>query len=296
MKVLITDGISKEGLEILKKNNHDITEQFYKPEELIKVIPEYDGIIVRSATKVRKDAIDAGKNLKLIARAGTGIDNIDHEYARSKGIQVLNAPGENSASAAELVIAHMFALARFIPQANITMRKGEWNKKKYKGIELAGKTLGIIGFGRIGQIVAKMALGLGMKILVNDVAKAETALDVQYVEKEQLLKESDFISLHIPKLDKAMIGEAELKMMKNSAYLINDSRGNAIDETSLIAALDNDEIAGAGLDVFIPEPPTNTELINHPKISVTPHIGAATKEAQIRVGIHIANKVVSAFK
>jgi len=296
MKILIADGISPFGQEILKENNIDFDIQHYEHDELLKVIPEYDGILVRSATKVPQDIIDAGKNLKLIARGGTGIDNIDHEYAKSKGIPVLNTPGANSASVSELVFAHMFALARFIPQANITMRKGEWNKKAYKGFELAGKTLGIVGFGRIGQITAKMALAFGMKVLAYDLADIQTDLDVKIVTKEELLRESDFITLHVPKQAQNFITKTELELMKPTAFLINTARGGVVNEEDLLEALNTGKIAGVGLDAFLNEPNPNPELVNHPKVSVTPHIGASTKEAQDRVGIQIAEKIVAVLK
>ena len=293
MKILITDGISPFGQEILRDNGVDFDIQHYEHDELLKVIPEYDGILVRSATKVPKDIIDAGKNLKLIARGGTGIDNIDHQYAKSKGIPVLNTPGANSASVSELVFAHMFALARFIPQANITMRKGEWNKKSYKGVELKGKTLGIVGFGKIGQITANMALSLGMSVLAYDLAEIKTDLDIKIVSKEELLKESDFITLHVPKQAQNFITKAEFELMKPTVFLINTSRGGVVDEEDLLEALNNGKIAGAGIDAFLNEPTPNSELVNHPKVSCTPHIGASTKEAQDRVGIQIAEKIVA---
>ena len=293
MKILITDGISPFGQEILRDNGIDFDIQHYEHDELLKVIPEYDGILVRSATKVPKDIIDAGKNLKLIARGGTGIDNIDHQYAKSKGIPVLNTPGANSASVSELVFAHMFALARFIPQANITMRKGEWNKKSYKGVELKGKTLGIVGFGKIGQITANMALSLGMSVLAYDLAGIKTDLDIKIVSKEELLKESDFITLHVPKQAQNFITKAEFELMKPTVFLINTSRGGVVNEEDLLEALNNGKIAGAGIDAFLNEPTPNPELVNHPKVSCTPHIGASTKEAQDRVGIQIAEKIVA---
>jgi len=293
MKILITDGISPFGQEILRDNGIDFDIQHYEHDELLKVIPEYDGILVRSATKIPKDIIDAGKNLKLIARGGTGIDNIDHQYAKSKGIPVLNTPGANSASVSELVFAHMFALARFIPQANITMRKGEWNKKSYKGVELKGKTLGIVGFGKIGQITANMALSLGMSVLAYDLAEIKTDLDIKIVSKKELLKESDFITLHVPKQAQNFITKAEFELMKPTVFLINTSRGGVVNEEDLLEALNNGKIAGAGIDAFLNEPTPNPELVNHPKVSCTPHIGASTKEAQDRVGIQIAEKIVA---
>lgn len=296
MKILITDGLSPKGQQILKENGIDFDIQHYELDELIKVIPQYDGILVRSATKVPKAVIDSGKNLKLIARGGAGIDNIDHEYAHSKGIPVLNTPGANSASVAELVFAHLFALARHIPQANITMRKGEWRKKEYKGIEIADKTLGIIGFGKIGKIVAKMALGLSMKVLVFDIAKVETDLDVEIVTKEELLKNSDFVTLHIPKTPEPFITKKEIDMMKDGVYIINCARGGVVSEKDLLDALNSGKVGGAGIDVWEEEPTKNLDLINHPRVSATPHIGASTVEAQDRVGIEIANKIVETFE
>lgn len=296
MKILITDGISKYGQEILSKAGIDFDIKHYELEELIKVIPEYEGILVRSATKVPREVIDAGKKLKLIARGGAGIDNIDHKYARSIGIPVLNTPGANSASVSELVFAHLFALARFIPQANITMRNSEWNKKAYKGIELAGKTIGIMGFGKIGQITAKMALGLDMKVLAFDIADIKTDLDVTMTSKEDVLKNSDFITLHVPKMAEPFITEKDINMMKDGVFIINCARGGVVDEKVLLDALNSDKVGGAGIDVWMEEPTKNIELISHPKVSATPHIGAATAEAQDRVGIEIANKIAETFQ
>jgi D-3-phosphoglycerate dehydrogenase len=296
MKILITDGISASGQTILETAGIDFDLQHYELDELIKVIPEYDGILVRSATKVPREVIDAGEKLKVIARGGAGIDNIDHEYAKSVGIPVLNTPRANSASVAELVFAHLFALARFIPQSNITMRRGEWNKKQYKGIELAGKTIGIIGFGKIGQIVAAFALGLKMNVLAYDITPIQTKLKVTSVLKEKLLAESDFITLHTPKLPRPVISEAEIALMKDGVFIINCARGGVISEKALLEGLNSGKIGGAGIDVWESEPTNNIELINHQKVSSTPHIGASTKEAQDRVGIEIAEKIVQAFK
>lgn len=296
MKILINDPISDKGAKILEEKGFELTRHHYGQEELREVIPNYDAIIVRSATKITKEVIAASSGLKVIARAGTGIDNIDHEYAESEGIKVVNAPGANSSSAAELAIAHLFALARFIPQSKITMQKGEWNKKKYKGIELAGKTIGIMGFGRIGTITAKLALGLGMTVIAHDISKSDSELNVEFKSKEEVLKEADFVVLHLPALDKPYITEKALKMMKNEAYLVNGARGMLIDDDALLKALDQGEIAGAGLDVFTNEPPQDLRLVKHEKTSVTPHIGAATKDAQERVGVMIAENLIDALE
>ena len=294
MKILITDGLSKEGQAILRQAGIEFDIQFYEPAELLKVIPEYDGILVRSATNVPREVIDAGKKLKVIARGGAGIDNIDHKYAKSIGIPVLNTPAANSHSVAELVFAHLFALARFIPQANITMREGKWEKKAYaKGIELAGKTLGIVGFGKIGQIVARLAHGLGMQVIVYDIAETKTDLPIRMVSFPDLLKNSDFITLHVPKQAQPLIGVSEIEMMKPGVFIINCARGNVVDEKALLKGLKSGKIGGAGLDVYAEEPTQNLELVRHPRVSVTPHTGASTIEAQERVGVEIATKIVT---
>jgi len=294
MKILITDGLSKEGQAILRQAGIEFDIQFYEPAELLKVIPAYDGILVRSATNVPREVIDAGKKLKVIARGGAGIDNIDHKYAKSIGIPVLNTPAANSHSVAELVFAHLFALARFIPQANITMREGKWEKKAYaKGIELAGKTLGIVGFGKIGQIVARLAHGLGMQVIVYDIAETKTDLPIRMVSFPDLLKNSDFITLHVPKQAQPLIGVSEIEMMKPGVFIINCARGNVVDEKALLKGLKSGKIGGAGLDVYAEEPTQNLELVRHPRVSVTPHTGASTIEAQERVGVEIATKIVT---
>jgi len=294
MKILITDGLSKEGQAILRQAGIEFDIQFYEPAELLKVIPAYDGILVRSATNVPREVIDAGKKLKVIARGGAGIDNIDHKYAKSIGIPVLNTPAANSHSVAELVFAHLFALARFIPQANITMREGKWEKKAYaKGLELAGKILGIVGFGKIGQIVARLAHGLGMQVIVYDIAETKTDLPIRMVSFPDLLKNSDFITLHVPKQAQPLIGVSEIEMMKPGVFIINCARGNVVDEKALLKGLKSGKIGGAGLDVYAEEPTQNLELVRHPRVSVTPHTGASTIEAQERVGVEIATKIVT---
>ncbi len=294
MKILIADGISPEGQKILRDHGIDFDIQHYELPDLIKVIPDYDGILVRSATKVTREVIEAGVNLKVIARGGAGLDNIDQKCAKERGILVLNTPAANSHSVAELVFAHLFALARFIPQANATMREGKWEKKAYaRGIELAGKTIGIVGFGKIGQIVTKLALGLGMKVIAYDVIPIKTDLDVKAVSFEELLKTADFITLHVPKQSQPLIGAQEIAQMKPGVYIINCARGNVVDEKALVDGLNSGQVGGAGLDVFAEEPTTNLELVRHPRVSCTPHTGASTIEAQERVGIEIAEKIVA---
>jgi D-3-phosphoglycerate dehydrogenase len=301
MKIIITDGIDKKGEEILRNAGFDVTIQKLTPEELIFQIGEYDAIIVRSATKVTKEVIDAGKMLKVIARGGVGLDNIDVEYAKSKGIEILNTPGASSISVAELALAHMFAVARFLNVSNIEMRQGKWPKKEYsKGFELTGKTLGIIGLGNIGKEVAKRAIGLQMKVIAYDPYVTSTDLDVELVSKEELLSRADIISLHLPKIkgEPPAIAKPEFEKMKKGVLLINCARGGVVSEKDLLEALNNGTVLAAGIDVFENEPPTDAQkdLINHPRVSVTPHIGASTIEAQERVGIEIAQKVVQALE
>jgi len=295
LKILVTDGMDKGAVQTLKGLGHEVTEQFFEPEELKEQVKNFNVVIVRSATKVRKEIIDSAQqtgNLKLIIRGGVGVDNIDVTYAESKGIKVRNTPKASSSAVAELTLGHMFSLARFIGIANVTMREGKWNKKKYTGIELSGKTLGLIGFGRIGQELAKKAKALEMKIIYTDIlGPAKDCPGCSFVSLDELLADSDFISLHVPgNKDKSpVISKVEFTKMKDGAYLINCSRGNVVDEQSLLDALNSGKLAGAGLDVFPQEPPQNLELIRHEKISVTPHIGASTKEAQKRIGQEIVS-------
>ncbi len=300
MKILITDGISPEGAKILLDAGHDVDQVKYTPEELLSNIAKYDCILVRSATKVTKEVIEAGKNLKVIARGGVGLDNIDVEVAKAKGLTVLNTPGASAISVAELAIAHMFALSRFLHVSKMEMIAGKWPKKEYsKGIELHGKTLGVMGFGNIGKETARRALGLGMNVLAYDPPFTMMDFVIRITTREKLLQESDFITLHIPADKKAgpAIGKKEFDMMKRGVILVNCARGGVVDETALLEALESGKVAGAALDVFINEPPTEAQkaLISHPRVSVSPHIGGSTVEGQERVGIEIAQRVVKAF-
>ncbi|MFA7327577.1 MAG: D-2-hydroxyacid dehydrogenase [Candidatus Kapaibacterium sp.] len=300
MRILANDGLSQEGIDVIKNAGIELDTHHIPQEELFEKLNNYDAIIVRSATTVRKDLIDATK-LKVIGRAGVGMDNIDVAYAREKGIAVVNTPGASSISVAELVFAHLFSLCRYTHRSTHAMESGEWPKKDYTGIELTGKTIGLIGFGNISKEVAKRALGLGMKVQVfnrsaiNPEGGITVAKDI-----DTLLSTSDFVSLHIP-LDKekgATIGEAELAKMKDGSILINCARGGTVDEVALLNALKSGKLAGAGVDVWTNEPCTaaQTELINHPNVSATPHIGGSTGEAQDRVGIEIAERVVAELK
>lgn len=290
-KILVCDKMDDSALNEIQKRWGADVKIGQSPEELADNIGPYEAIIVRSATKVRKPAIDAANNLRVIIRGGVGIDNIDHEYARSKGIDVRNTPAASSKAVAELALAHMFALARNLHKANVTMRKGEWNKKQYKGIELAGKTLGIIGIGRIGQELAKKAHALDMEVIAYDAYVDESPLDfVKMVGKDELLANSDFVSLHIPAPKEGyVISKEEIDKMKDGAYLINAARGGTVDEKALKEALDSGKLAGAGVDVWEEEPTCNTDLCCQDNVCVTPHLGASSKEAQGRVGEEVVS-------
>ncbi|MBC7222527.1 D-2-hydroxyacid dehydrogenase [Candidatus Bipolaricaulota bacterium] len=297
MKVLVCDPIDERALARLREAGLEVTVKTGMNEsELAQELAKgYEAIVVRSATKVRKAAIDAAKGLRLIIRAGVGLDNIDADYAKEKGIEVLNTPKASTDSVAELALAHMFALARSLVRATETMREGKWEKKAFHGIELQGKTLGVIGIGRIGQAVAKRALCLGMKVLAYDKYVKESPLPgVRMVPLEELLRESDFVTLHIPP-DPAgpVIGAREIALMKDGAFLINCARGGVVDERALLEALNSGKLGGAGLDVFEEEPPKNMELLRHPKVTLTPHIGAQTHEAQARIGDEIVEILLS---
>jgi D-3-phosphoglycerate dehydrogenase len=314
-KILANDGIDAQGKALLEKAGFTVVTEKVAQENLIAAINEqnYVGLTVRSATKVRKDVVDACPKLKLIGRGGVGMDNIDVDYARSKGLHVVNTPAASSHSVAELVFAHLFNSVRFLYDSNRQMPvNGETQfdvlKKKYaKGIELKGKTIGIIGFGRIGQAVAKIALGCGMKVLAYDPFLQEVLLylDIQGVTEkvsvkintvalEKLLKDSDFITLHVP--GGKVITANELALMKDGVCLVNAARGGVIDENDLIVALNSGKVAHAALDVFENEPTPKKELLTHPKISLTPHIGAATEEAQERIGIELAELIISKLR
>lgn len=299
IKVLANDGLQKEAIDKLTSMGFEVVNFHYDKDELGNILRKFDALIIRSATKVTSDVIDieAGGKLKLIIRAGVGIDNIDVKYANEKGIIVKNNPNASSDSVAELAIAHMFAVARFLGASNYTMRIGEWNKKKYEGIELSGKILGIIGMGRIGRALATKATALGMKVVYNDIFGKQNNIPYEFLEFDDLLSKSDFISLHVPydKNKGPVIGKDEIEKMKDGAYLINCARGKVVDEIELLNALNTGKIAGAGIDVFEEEPTKNNELINHPNVSVTPHIGASTKEAQKRIGEEVITTIINYF-
>jgi D-3-phosphoglycerate dehydrogenase len=313
-KLLANDGIDPIGKAILEKAGFTVDTQTVPQEQLAAALQNYDALTVRSATKVRKELLDACPNLKLIGRGGVGMDNIDVEYARSIGITVVNTPAASSLSVAELVFAHLFTGVRFLQDANRAMpSKGatQFNdlKKAYaKGIELRGKTIGIIGFGRIGKETAKIALGLGMDVLAYDFSPIPETLPLVFsggiavnlpvkgVPLDTLIAESDFISLHVPFSDKPILGAAEFAYMNNGTALVNCSRGGTVDETALLDALNSGKLAFAGLDVFDNEPTPRQDLLSHPKISLSPHIGASTNEAQERIGTELAQLIIDHFK
>ena len=302
IRVLVADGMESAAIEDLRAKGFEVVDEHYDAEILGEKLQDFDVLVVRSATKVRKPIIDKAienPRLKLVIRGGVGVDNIDVAYAMENGIKVTNTPNASSASVAELTIAHMFAIARFVHIANVSMRNGKWDKKKYEGIELNGKTLGLVGFGRIAREVAKKASALGMNIIYTDViGKAEGFNEFKYCDLDSVLKNSDFVSLHIPfdKQKGAVIGKEQFDMMKDGSYLVNCARGGVVDEKALLEALDNGKLAGACVDVFEEEPSKNEALINHPRVSVTPHIGASTLEAQTRIGAEVVSTIVDFFK
>lgn len=313
MKILANDGISASGVEQLTQAGFEVITTNVAQEQLVQYINENQivALLVRSATTARKDLIDACPSLKIIGRGGVGMDNIDVEYAREKGLSVINTPAASSLSVAELVFAHLFGCVRFLHDSNRNMPlEGESNfkglKKAYaKGIELRGKTMGIIGFGRIGQEVAKIALGIGMKVVAADKFIDKANVDVSLFdgssvsvainteEVDAVIKQSDFISLHVPAQKEYVIGAKEFGMMKDGAGIINAARGGVIDEVALVEALDSNKLAFACLDTFENEPQPEIKLLMHPKISLTPHIGAATLEAQDRIGSELAAQIIS---
>ena len=297
MKVLANDGLEISAINEIKKNDISIETSHFAKEALIENIKDYDVLVVRSATKVTSEVLEAGAkgNLKLVIRAGVGIDNIDLDYAEKVGIKVRNTPNASSDSVAELALGHMFSVARHIAVANYTMRNGQWNKKQYKGSEIAGKTLGIIGMGRIGKALAGKAEALGMKIIYTDALGKQDNLAYEFMDLDNLLKASDYVSLHVPyNKDKgALISDREISIMKDGAVIINCARGKVVDEEALLKALNSGKLAGAGIDVFEQEPSKNMALINHELVSVTPHIGASTKEAQERIGKEVAAIVIN---
>jgi D-3-phosphoglycerate dehydrogenase len=316
MKILANDGISANGVEELEAAGFEVSTVTVAQEQLENYINK-EGIVallVRSATKVRKNLIDACPSLKIIGRGGVGMDNIDVEYAREKGLHVINTPAASSESVAELVFAHLFSGVRFLYDSNRNMpldgdSKFKVLKKAYaKGTELRGKTLGVIGFGRIGQATAKIGLGLGMKVIAHDPFMQKANVTVPFFDgqsvtfnidiesKETVLKESDFLSLHVPAQKEFVIGAAEIELMKEGAGLVNAARGGVVDEVAMVEALKSGKLGFAGIDTFENEPTPAVQVLMTPNVSLTPHIGAATTQAQKRIGSELATQIISILK
>ena len=316
MRILANDGISKSGIDLLEKNGFEVDLTKVAQDQLINYINNNNitVLLVRSATKVRSDIIDGCQGLKVIGRGGVGMDNIDVDYAKSKGIDVINTPGASSKSVAELVFSHLFGCVRFIHNSNRDMPlEGDTHFKDLKksfagGSELFGKTLGIIGFGRIGQEVAKIAIGIGMNVLYADKFIEEQEIEIKYFDNQKLsfklsstkidvlLKKSDFITLHVPSTDKYLIDKKEISLMKNGAGIVNLARGGVVNEEELLKALDSDKLSFAAIDTFENEPKPKMKVLMNPKISLSPHIGAATLEAQDRIGLELAEKIIEILK
>lgn len=301
MKILITDGMAAEAVQMLQDAGHEVDLNEASPEELLELIGDYDALLVRSRTKVRNDAIDLGTRLKVIGRAGIGVDNINIDYAKEKGIKVVNAPTGSTLSVAELAFGHMLSLARGISRGTNGAKSGQWLKKQLKGIELDGKTVGIIGCGRIGQALAGRCQAFGMKTIGYDPylpADAAREVGIELMDLDEVFRRSDFISLHVALTDSTrhMVSDEQFGMMKSTAYIVNCARGGVVDEGALYRALNENRIAGAGLDVFETEPPGEMKLAELDNVTFTPHIGASTKDAQIKAGTLVAGEVMKVLK
>ena len=309
-KILINDGIHPTGANMLRDAGHEVVTDNIKQDDLMTQLQSFDAICVRSATKVRTPLIDACPNLKAICRGGVGLDNIDVDHAKSKGVAVINTPAASSRSVAELAMAHLFSVARSLYKSNKAMPakgNGEFKalKKSYsKGFELYGRTIGVIGFGRIGQATAELALSIGMEVLPVDPYMKEAELTIggkthnakatiKTVQMEEMLAKADIITLHIPFLGEAVLSTAEFAKMKDGAVLINASRGGTVDEDAMLEALNSGKLAAAGIDVFIGEPTPRQDILDHDRISLTPHTGASTVEAQEKIGIELAEKLLA---
>lgn len=314
IRILANDGIDDTGKAMLEAAGFEVVTTHYKAEELEAELKNFDAITVRSATQVRKPLIDACPNLKVIGRGGVGMDNIDVAYAREKGLGVYNTPAASSRSVAELVTAHAFTLARQLHLANRAMpvtgntEFAKLKKQCSEGNEVLGKTIGVIGFGRIGQEVARIALGLGMNVIASDPyvkeakivitipgAQQSISVDIHTTDIKSLLSQSDIITIHIPKADKPVIGKEELSILKKGVILINTARGGVFDEDALIEGLNSGQIGGAGIDVFVGEPTPRADILTHPRISLTPHVGGSTVEAQENVGRELAGLIIGHF-
>jgi D-3-phosphoglycerate dehydrogenase len=301
IKILASDGMDKSAIDALTAKGCQVDVQHYDQDALCEAVKNYDVLVVRSATKVREQQIEAAcvsGQLKLVIRAGVGIDNIDKVCAEGHGISVCNTPRASSNAVAELALAHMLSVARHISIAGHTMREGKWEKKAYEGFELTGKTVGIVGYGRIGQALGSRCQALGMNVLAYDIYKVPEleCETMRYVEMDELLASSDILSLHVPSLPgQPLVNKDTLAKMKDGVVIINTSRGTNVDEAALLEALESGKVYGAGLDVFAEEPAKNAALYSHPRVSCTPHIGASTNEAQQRIGEEIVALIVKQF-
>lgn len=316
-RILVNDGIHPRGKELLENAGFEVDTNTIPQDQLVEKLNNYDAILVRSATKINKDIIDASPNLKLIGRGGVGLDNIDVEYAKSKGVEVINTPAASSNSVAELVFAHLLSAIRFLNKTNRDMantgfgRFKELKKESSKGQELFGKTLGIIGFGRIGRETARIAVGIGMNVIAHDSYVDSGEIEVKFhpelkiepvkvqiplLPKNEVLAKSDFVSLHIPGGGETVIGADEIKSMKEGAVLVNCARGGVVDEKAMNDALNSGHLSAAGLDVFEKEPPVYMDFFTKDNVSLSPHIGASTGEAQTRIGEELATKIIDFFK
>lgn len=299
MRILAPDGIESVAEKELCEMGHQVVKTAYDPEQLADALSDADVLIVRSATKVRKPVIDAAvkaNRLKMILRGGVGMDNIDVDYARSQGIIVENTPTASTNAVAEMAIAHMLSVSRFVGEATHTMRNGQWEKKAFKGTELFGKTLGVIGFGRIGRRTAELAKAFGMEIIAYNRSQCDEGKALgEYVSLEELFSRSDIITMHLPGAPEGipLVRSETISQMKDGVIIINTGRGNLINEADLISALDSGKVAAAGLDVYVGEPDVNKALVSHPHISCTPHIGASTKEAQVRIAKELVKHIKS---
>ena len=316
MKILANDGISQNGIDALEAAGFEVLNIKVAQNQLESYINEngIDAVLVRSATEIRQELLEACPGIKLIGRGGVGMDNIDVQFAEDQGIHVINTPAASSSAVAELVFAHLFGLARFLHQANREMplegdtRFNDLKKMYAEGIELRGKTLGLIGFGRIGQETAKIALGIGMNVIATDIfiEKATITLDffngqkvnfnIDTVSKEEVFKEADFISIHTPSTEKYLIDEKEIQQMKPGVGIINTARGGVLNEVALVNAIEDGKVLFAGLDVFEKEPTPEMQLLMNPELSLTPHTGAATKEAQDRIGTELASQIIALLR
>ncbi len=296
-EVLITEPIAEEGIALLQQKSRVDYKPLLSPCDLAGAIGFYDALIVRSRTRVTEEVIEAGRRLKVIARAGAGLDNIDLEAARRRGIEVVSAGESVAVAVAELTLGLMLSIARHIPQAHFSVKEGRWEKHSFIGIQLQGKTLGIIGLGRVGTALARRAMALEMRVIATDPflpPERASRIGVALLPLEELLRNADFVSIHVPLTPQTrrMIGWEEICLMKPTAYLINTARGGVVDEEALVRALEEGRIAGAALDVFEEEPPANSPLLRCSRVILTPHIGASTREAQTMASLEIARKVL----